>query len=61
MKTIFMQRKNLEIMIYDIIKVTGATREAAVREIDEAIKAAEPDAKLILLDEFSARSVDIKR
>jgi hypothetical protein len=61
MKKLFMQRAGLETMIGVYAKVEGLTRENAVREINALLKAAEPDAEVVVMDEFSARSVEFKR
>jgi hypothetical protein len=61
MKQLFIQRTGLEVMVNAFMKVDGVTREQAVREINTLLKEAEPDAQLIILDEFSVRNVEFKR
>ena len=60
-KHLFIQRSGLEMMINAFVKVQEITREQAVQEINALLKDAEPDAEVIVLDEFSARNVEIKR
>ncbi len=61
MKTLFLQKKDLEIIIRDLMKVQGLTRENSIKEIDNMIKIAEPDAKVVILNEFSAQNLEIKK
>lgn len=60
MKQIFLQREGLEQMISAFIKCEGKTREEAIKEINNLLKDAEPEAEIIVLDEFSMRSMDRK-
>ncbi len=60
-KVLFMQRVGLETIISEWFKTEGLTREKAIVELNILIKEAEPDAELIILDEFSARTLEFKK
>ena len=61
MKTLFLQRKDLEYMLNAFMKVQNISRESAAKEIDLMLKTAEPTAKVAILNEFSVQNVEIKK
>jgi hypothetical protein len=61
MKRLFVQKAGLEAMVDAICKIEGASREQALKELNALLKDAEPEAEVIVLDEFSVRNVDLKR
>lgn len=60
-KVLFMQRVGLETIISDWFKAEGLSRDKVVVELHNLIKQAEPDADLLILDEFSARTLEFKK
>lgn len=61
MKKLFMKRMDLELVINAYLKTQDITREAAEREFSELLKTAEPDADLIILEEFSSRNIEYRK